>query len=151
MSDRLVADVPVGAFLSGGIDSAIIAALMAQRGGLVRTFTVGFEDAPAYNELHHARRIAKQYGAEYHEVMIGHEDAISFLEETLRDGAVPAKQIQGDAKDEGISASTLQRAKEKVGVVSRRQGFGGDGKWVWELPQTVTVTFKGGQADGGDA
>jgi hypothetical protein len=79
------------------------------------------------------------------------EDAISFLEETLRDGAVPAKQVQGDAKDEGISASTLQRAKEKLGVMSHRQGFGGEGKWVWELPPTITVTFKGGQADGGDA
>src|SRR5256884_466414 len=67
---RLVADVPVGALLSGGIDSSIVVALMAQASSHpVRTFTVGFPDA-RYDERAYARAVAARYGAIHEEVEI---------------------------------------------------------------------------------
>ena len=62
MQRRLVADVPLGALLSGGIDSSIVVALMAQASTEpVRTFTVGFADA-RYDERPYARAVAERYG-----------------------------------------------------------------------------------------
>jgi asparagine synthase (glutamine-hydrolysing) len=68
--ERLVADVPLGALLSGGIDSSIVVALMAQASSQpVRTFTVGFPDA-RYDERAYARAVASRYGTVHEEVEI---------------------------------------------------------------------------------
>jgi asparagine synthase (glutamine-hydrolysing) len=70
VSRRLVADVPLGALLSGGIDSSIVVALMAQASSQpVRTFTVGFADA-RYDERAYARSVAEQYGTVHEELEI---------------------------------------------------------------------------------
>jgi asparagine synthase (glutamine-hydrolysing) len=67
---RLVADVPLGALLSGGIDSAVVVALMAQASTEpVRTFTVGFADA-AYDERPYARAVAERWGTRHTEVLL---------------------------------------------------------------------------------
>src|SRR5207237_5261536 len=67
---RLVADVPLGALLSGGIDSSIVVAAMAQASSEpVRTFTVGFPDA-RYDERTYARAVAERFGALHEEVEI---------------------------------------------------------------------------------
>jgi asparagine synthase (glutamine-hydrolysing) len=67
---RLVADVPLGALLSGGIDSAVVVALMAQASSEpVRTFTVGFSDA-RYDERVYARAVAQRYGTRHEEVVL---------------------------------------------------------------------------------
>jgi asparagine synthase (glutamine-hydrolysing) len=67
---RLVADVPLGALLSGGIDSSVVVAAMAQaQAEPVRTFTVGFPD-PRYDERSHARAIAERYGTRHEELEI---------------------------------------------------------------------------------
>ena len=75
---RLVADVPVGALLSGGIDSSIVVALMAKASSdPVRTFTVGFSDA-RYDEREHARAVAERYGT-VHEELVLEPDATALL------------------------------------------------------------------------
>jgi asparagine synthase (glutamine-hydrolysing) len=71
VEERLMADVPFGVLLSGGVDSTAITALV--RGlhtGPLRTFSVGFTDAPEHDELGHARRVARAFGTEHHEVVI---------------------------------------------------------------------------------
>ena len=67
---RLVGEVPLGAFLSGGVDSSAVVAVMA---GLsdrpVKTFSIGFQE-PRYDELHHARRVAESFECEHHEFIV---------------------------------------------------------------------------------
>jgi asparagine synthase (glutamine-hydrolysing) len=75
---RLVADVPLGALLSGGIDSAIVVALMAQASGdPVRTFTVGFTDA-RYDERPYARAVAERWSTRHEEIVL-EPDAAAIL------------------------------------------------------------------------
>ena len=72
---NLVADVPVGAYLSGGLDSSLIVALMAARAGAdtVHTFSAGFGD-PKVDEVDHARRVSRHLGTNHHEVTVTAQD-----------------------------------------------------------------------------
>ena len=76
-----ISDVPVGVFLSGGIDSSTNAALFAEGVETVRTFSIGYDrDYGTYtNELDYAAQVAKQIGAEHHELRLTIDDLISFL------------------------------------------------------------------------
>ncbi len=77
---RMVSDVPVGVFLSGGIDSSTNVALMAEHMDRpVRTFSIGYEGHQKYNEFQHARLVARHFGADHHEVIIDEGDLVSFL------------------------------------------------------------------------
>ena len=77
---RMMADVPFGVFLSGGVDSSANVALMAElMSQPVRTFTVGFKDNQDLNELDSARAIAKRFATDHHEVIIDREDMEKFL------------------------------------------------------------------------
>ena len=80
---RLMSDVPLGAFLSGGVDSSIIVALMAQvMEEPVKTFSIGFEDS-TYNELKYARMIAEKFNTEHHEFIIK-PDAVELADNLLK-------------------------------------------------------------------
>jgi len=81
---RMMADVPFGVFLSGGVDSSANVALMSElMTQPVRTFTVGFHDTEELNELDSARAISKRFGTDHHEVMIGREEMMKFLPELV--------------------------------------------------------------------
>ncbi|HXR56817.1 MAG TPA: asparagine synthase (glutamine-hydrolyzing) [Casimicrobiaceae bacterium] len=71
---QMVSDVPIGAFLSGGIDSSSVVAFMSMHSDRpVKTYAIGFDGGTAeafYNELPHARRIAKLYGTDHHEIVV---------------------------------------------------------------------------------
>jgi asparagine synthase (glutamine-hydrolysing) len=76
---RLMSDVPLGMFLSGGVDSSAIAALMKPMSdGPVKTFAVGYREQ-AYSELAYARQVADKIGTEHHEVVIGRDDFFNAL------------------------------------------------------------------------
>src|SRR3954452_17636191 len=77
---HLEADVPVGVFLSGGIDSSLLAALAAQESAEpVRTFSIGFEER-SFDELSRARMVARRYGTDHHELVL-RPDAAALLPE----------------------------------------------------------------------
>src|SRR5258706_11942984 len=81
---RMMADVPFGVFLSGGVDSSANVALMSESMTQpVRTFTVGFHDTEELNELESARAISKRFGTDHHEVMIGRAEMQKFLPELV--------------------------------------------------------------------
>lgn len=81
---RMVSDVPLGAFLSGGIDSSLIVALMqAQSGEPIRTFTVGFDEKD-YNEADQARAVAKHLGTHHSEQIMRAEEGMKALEQMPR-------------------------------------------------------------------
>jgi asparagine synthase (glutamine-hydrolysing) len=77
---RMMSDVPYGAFLSGGVDSSLNVALMAEYADRpVSTFSVAIEDDPNSDELRFARAVAERYGTRHHEVVIGEQDFLDYL------------------------------------------------------------------------
>lgn len=85
---RMIADVPLGAFLSGGVDSSAIVALMARASDQpVKTFSIGFEEQD-FDELPYARRLANRYGTDHHEFIV-RPDATAILPELVRQYGEP--------------------------------------------------------------
>lgn len=77
---RMVADVPVGAFLSGGVDSSAVVALMSRvASSPVKTYSIGFENQPGYDELIHAQKISKSFNTEHYEKIVTAADMREFL------------------------------------------------------------------------
>ncbi|HMJ87604.1 MAG TPA: asparagine synthase (glutamine-hydrolyzing), partial [Vicinamibacterales bacterium] len=125
-----LSDVPIGAFLSGGIDSSAVVATMAQlTSGRVKTFSIGFVEED-YSELYHARRVAEQFGTEHHELILRPdvvqiaEDLAWYLDEPFGDtSAIPTYMVS-------------KLASEHVTVVLTGDGgdelFGGYDKYLTE-------------------
>ena len=80
---RLIADVPLGAFLSGGVDSSAVVGIMAELGARpLRTFTIGFEDDEGYDERPYARTVAERFSTDHTEFVVK-PDAVSLVEELV--------------------------------------------------------------------
>ncbi|GCF08220.1 asparagine synthase (glutamine-hydrolyzing) [Dictyobacter arantiisoli] len=78
VEERMMADVPVGAMLSGGVDSSIIAGIMSRcTNQKVKTFSVGF-DQPEYSELPYARMVANHFGTDHHELVVSSADLTQY-------------------------------------------------------------------------
>jgi asparagine synthase (glutamine-hydrolysing) len=115
---HLVSDVPLGAFLSGGVDSSLVVGLMAETsGGRVKTFSIGFDEA-SFDELEHARRVARHFGTDHHEFVVK-PDAVEILDSLIShfdepfgdSSAIPTWYVS-------------EKAREHVAVVL--SGDGGD-------------------------
>jgi asparagine synthase (glutamine-hydrolysing) len=118
VKQHLISDVPLGVFLSGGIDSSALVALMSlvsnQR---VRTFSIGFEEQ-SYNELDYARAVAREFGTEHHELVVS-PNIIDLLPELVRYFDEP---FADSSAIPVYSVSKLAREHVKVAL----SGEGGD-------------------------
>ncbi|MCB0480596.1 MAG: asparagine synthase (glutamine-hydrolyzing) [Flavobacteriales bacterium] len=91
---RLVSDVPLGAFLSGGIDSSVICALASRHNPNLQTFSVGYKDNPFFDETHYAELVAKKFGTQHTTFSLSENDffdhvveAMDYLDEPFGDSA----------------------------------------------------------------
>jgi asparagine synthase (glutamine-hydrolysing) len=81
---RMIADVPLGAFLSGGVDSSIIVALMARNSSnQVKTFNISYPDLPVYDESSYARQVAAMYNTDHYEIRLNSRDMLQVIPEAL--------------------------------------------------------------------
>lgn len=115
---RLIADVPFGAFLSGGIDSSIVVGLMSEVAtSPVNTFSVTFDDSE-FSEAVYAKKIAAKFKTIHHEIKLKPEDFLRELPEAL------------DAMDhpsgDGPNTYVVSKATKKAGVTMALSGLGGD-------------------------
>jgi asparagine synthase (glutamine-hydrolysing) len=115
-----ISDVPLGAFLSGGIDSSAVVGLMSRQVQQpIRTFTVGFDDAPGFSsELQYARSVARQNGTNHTEVTLSGRDVAAHL------GSVIEHIDQPSA--DAINTYFVSRAAREGGVTVALSGLGGD-------------------------
>jgi len=106
---RMVADVPVGVFLSGGVDSSLVTAVLTKHYGQLRTFTIGFREKN-YDESNEARRIAEHLNTIHTEKILKQEDAYNILdkfydiydEPHADNSCVPTTFVSGLAKEAGV-------------------------------------------------
>ena len=122
---RKVSDVPVGVFLSGGIDSSVNAALFSEgESGPVKCFSIGYDgDYKSYkNELHYARQMADFAGAEYHERRLTQQDLLDFLpqmihlqDEPIADPVcVPVYYVSKLARDNGVIVCQVGEGSDEL-------------------------------------
>ncbi|MEM4406465.1 MAG: asparagine synthase (glutamine-hydrolyzing) [Candidatus Methanomethylicaceae archaeon] len=149
VQSRLVSDVPVGAFLSGGVDSSLIVAAMVRLvGDRVRTFSIGFQFSKAHNENPVAKQAAQHLGVEHNSLWVDFADVLEVIEklpwlcdEPLGDPAL-------------ISVYLITRFAKENGVTVMLSGDGGDElflgypiyRWVKQLAFLYRLPILGRQA-----
>jgi asparagine synthase (glutamine-hydrolysing) len=122
---RKISDVPVGVFLSGGIDSSTNAALFSEgEGQPVRTFSIGYDrEYQSYqNELHYARRMAHEVGAEHHELRLREGDLLDSLPQIIRHQdepladpvCVPVYYVSKLARDSGVIVCQVGEGSDEL-------------------------------------
>ena len=150
---RLMSDVPLGAMLSGGLDSSIVVALMARNmSEPVKTFSVGFTDAGTANELADARAVANAFGTEHHELELSLDDDVVdladlawWLDEPLADlSALGFFHISRLAAEHVVVALSGQGADELFGGYLKHRAAALSGRF----PRPLAVAAGLGAAHG---
>jgi asparagine synthase (glutamine-hydrolysing) len=115
---HLVSDVPLGVFLSGGIDSSVLAALASRMSDKrVQTFNVSFDEAE-FDESHYATRVAESIDSEHHDIRLTQQDFASQLDDAL--GSIDQPTF------DGINTYFVSRAVREAGLTVALAGTGGD-------------------------
>jgi asparagine synthase (glutamine-hydrolysing) len=114
---HLVDDVPVGVFLSGGIDSSSLVAVMSHAGVRATTFSLVFREEE-FNEAQHSREIARRFGTEHHEILVSQDDTPAIMPEALHAMDQPTM--------DGINTYLVSAKARAAGVKVALTGLGAD-------------------------
>lgn len=136
---RLISDVPLGTYLSGGIDSSLITAITAKiKKEVLNTYTIGF---PELNEFKYSRLVSKQYNTFHHEILMQKEDYVNNWEKLIKYKDAPL-----GVPNEIPLAVMSRKLKEKITVVLSGEGadelMGGYGR-IFRLPFDFRNHYKG--------
>jgi asparagine synthase (glutamine-hydrolysing) len=138
---RCVADVPLGAFLSGGIDSSLIVAMMSEQSGTpVETYTVRFENA-AYNEADHAANVARHLGTNHHEELCDEQQMLAIVDrvpemfdEPFGDSSAIPTYLVSKAARTGVTVALSGDGGDELFFGYPRYRHYADAWWVFSLP-----------------
>ena len=146
---HMVADVPLGVLLSGGLDSTAVTAVVSQLAGRqVKTFSVAFaDDGEAYDERRYAQLVARHYGTDHHEIAITRQDFVNALphyiyalEEPMADAAsVPLYFVAKLAREHVTVVLSGEGSDELLGGYFRTSDFRGAARaqWVRRIPRLL--------------
>ena len=114
---QTVSDVPVGLFLSGGIDSSCLAGILSRAGTRPNTFSIIFREAE-FNEAEYSRAVARAFGTEHQEIMVSQGDVLD---------AIPyALQAMDQPTIDGLNTYLIARQTRAAGIKVALSGLGGD-------------------------
>ena len=114
---QLVSDVPVGVFLSGGIDSSALVSILSRNGVTASTFSIVFREAD-FSEAQHSRAIAARFHTDHHEINVSQTDVLAAIPEALSAMDLPTI--------DGINTYFVSRETRRAGVKVALSGLGGD-------------------------
>ena len=150
---RMISDVPLGSFLSGGIDSSIIATLAARQTGKLNTFSIGYADEPLFDETHYAEAVAKNIGSNHTVFKLTNDDLYADLHDVLNyidrpfadSSALPVHilcrhtrkhvtvALSGDGADELFSGYNKHSAEFRARNLGFKEQIVADLKPLWFL------------------
>jgi len=116
---RLIADVPLGAFLSGGIDSSVVVALASRHQQQLKTFSIGYKDNPFFDETHYANLVAKKYNTQHTVFSLSNNDFLENIDDVLN-------AIDEPFADSSAIPSFILSRQTRKHVTVALSGDGGD-------------------------
>lgn len=151
--ERLVSDVPLGAFLSGGIDSSVVVAMASRHVKGLRTFSIGYKDNPFFDETHYANLVAKKYGTDHtvfslttNDFLAHVYDVLDYIDEPFADSsAIPqfilsyytrkhvTVALSGDGGDEVFAGYNKHAAEYKIRRKSLANAVVSAGYPIWKM------------------
>jgi asparagine synthase (glutamine-hydrolysing) len=160
---RMISDVPLGAFLSGGIDSSVVVGLAARHTGRLKTFTVGFRDEPLFDETAHAETAAKHFRTDHHVFRLSNDDlfgilfdALDYIDEPFADSSAlnvfllsretrkhVTVALSGDGADEIFSGYNKHEAEWRIRNKGWQERLIAGGAPVWKLLPSSRTSISG--------
>ena len=114
---QMVSDVPVGVFLSGGIDSSALAAILSRSGWRPHTFSIVFREAD-YSEAEYSRLVAQKFGTEHQGILVSQQDALAAIPNAL--------QAMDQPTIDGLNTYLISQQTRAAGIKVALSGLGGD-------------------------